>query len=85
MPGDGRNYQVPIPDLMDSNALFVPYWGQAIARADKISYVEVQTVHLEWNNEGTYKWESVVGKLAPAAKSLHNHMEGASKHLKKSA
>ena len=84
MLGDGRNYQVPVPYLIDSNVLFVICRGQEISRADKISYVEVQTIHPEWNNEGTCKWESAVGKLAPVVKSQHNQMEGASEHLKKS-
>ena len=85
MPRDGRNYQVPIPYLMDSNVLFVPCQGQTISRTDKISYVEIQTVLPEWNNEGTCKWESTVGKLAPAVKSQHNQMEGASEHPTKSS
>ena len=54
--------------------------GIFFSRTDKIPYVEIQTLLPERNNEGTCKWKSVVGKLALAAKSLHNQMEGASKH-----
>ena len=50
----------------------------------KIPYVEIQAILPERNNEGTCRRKSVVGKLAPAAKSPHDQLEGASKHPMKS-
>ena len=85
MPGYGRNYQIPIPYFMDSNVLFLPRRRQTIPRTDQISYVEIQIVLPEWNNEGNFQGKGVVGKLAPAAQSPHDQMEGASEHPMKSA
>ena len=47
--------------------------------------MEIQTILPEWNNEGTCQGKGAIGKLAPAAQSLHDQMEGASEHLTKFA
>ena len=85
MLGVGRNYKVPVPYVMDSHVLLVPCQGQTISRTDNIPYVEIQTILLEWNNEGTCQGKGVVGKLALAAQSLHDQMEGAAEHPTKSS
>ena len=84
MPRNGRNYQIPMPYLMDSNVRYFPWRRQKFSRTNKIPYVEIQSVLPERKNEGACEWESAVGKLALAVKSLYNQMEGASEHLTKS-
>ena len=79
------DYKVPIPYVMDSHVLIVPCRGQTVSRTDKIPYVEIQTILLEWNIEGTRKRQSVARKLVPTTESPHNQMEGSSKHPTKSA
>ena len=85
MPRVRRDYKVPIPDNMDSNVLLVPNRGQVVPRTHKIPYVEVQTIFLDWNTEGTRKWQSTVGKLVPTAKNPNDQMEGAPEHPMKSS
>ena len=77
--------KVPVPDNIDSNVLLVPSRGEAVPRTHKIQYVKVQTISPDWNTEGTGKWKSTIGKLAPTAKSSGNQMEGAPEHPTKSA
>ena len=84
MPGVRRDHKVSIPYDMDSDVLFVPCQGQIVSRTDKIPYVEIQTVLPKWNNEGTCQWKGAIEKLAPAAESGHDQMEGASEHPMKS-
>ena len=84
MPRNEGNHQVPLPNLMDSHVPYLPRGESNVLVIVEVPHVEIQTILPARNFARTGARESISGELVRIAQSLHDYMEGASKHPMKS-